>query len=323
ALCILLMLLTVVLAGCASDFKKLTGEVVVYAVCDSSRRSSYLLLGNDIAGQPLSKVKLGPHIPASITYIDPFIFIPTSQDIGGKYAPSEWVYYVNVYDGKQGRFQVGWHPLQVLRYQDYIVVLSDSAGGRIHLEFYDLSFNLVKKMITQGDIRYLQKDSLIIGDNLFLVASGTLFQINLADDLTPQPMRFPDQWAWVSIAEWDGKLVASDRRGLWIVNPDTLVIEQAYPFPFERQGHGLSLIVGNYLLVGDTYSKQAVHFNLRDATMKYLTFDRMPTHMSIVGEHIYVSHHDGITILDHAVNIVETRSINGRFLSNFVALGLN
>ncbi|MBS3986148.1 MAG: hypothetical protein KGZ66_11180 [Selenomonadales bacterium] len=67
------------------------------------------------------------------------------------------------------------------------------------------------------------------------------------------------------MAEWRGKLVASDRKTLWLINPTTMAIEHAFDFPFERKGEGLSLVFEDSMLVLDTEATDAVLVDLASA----------------------------------------------------------
>jgi hypothetical protein len=312
----LLAVLTLVagIVGCTETTPvTISGTTIAYAIRDDSRRSSYLLFETD---STIQEVKLGSDIPSSVTYIEPFVFVPMHLKAKGNFASSNWVYYADTHRNRVGKFRVAEFPRQVLEYEDLFVVLSGSDG--VHVQFYDRNFRLVREISLGQDVGYLQMGSLILGDSLFLGVGGQLMQVDLTGKLAPQNVALPGQWGWVSLAEWRGKLVASDRKTLWLINPTTMAIEHAFDFPFERKGEGLSVVLEDSMLVLDTETTDAVLVNFSSMDLRRVRLDRLPTHVSLIGEEIYVSHHDGMTVLDKEGNIISTRSINGRFLSNFV-----
>jgi len=313
-LAVLALALVAGLVGCTEPTPvTISGTTIAYAIRDNSNRSSYLLFETD---STIQEVKLGSEIPSSVTYIEPFVFVPTHLKAKGNFVSSYWVYYFEIHSNRVGKFRVAAFPRQVLEYEDLFVVLSGSDG--VQVQFYDGNFRLVRDISLGQDVSYLQMGSLILEDSLFLGVGGQLMQVDLTGKLAPQTVALPGQWGWVSLEEWRGRLVASDRKTLWLINPTTMAIEHAFDFPFERKGEGLSVVLEDSMLVLDTETTDAVLVNFSSMDLRRVRLDRLPTHVSLIGEEIYVSHHDGMTVLDKEGNIISTRSINGRFLSNFV-----
>ncbi len=310
-----LIVLALSMLSCSRIDEDVEGEVVAYALCGTSsfKQSSYLLLG-DAEDRVLKEIKLGPRIPAVINYIDPFIFIPTYINMGGHYDIAEWVYYVNINTWETGSFKVAWQPREVIPYRDNYVVLSALTGSDTCIQIFDHSFSLIEEKTMCGVLR---RSPILLGDNLFVPMGGGVCCFRLDAGLTPEYLDFPEKLGSISVAEWNGKLVATDKGSLWTIDPESLAITWMNNF-LSRYGPGVSLVVNDRLFVADTHAAQVIYYNLENNEAKYIPLDRLPKHLSCIGNQIIISHTDGKTIMDFEGNILETKSINGKWLSNFV-----
>ncbi len=116
---VLVATLVLILPDCTNTKIEVTGNALAFAFTGrkppfggSTCYLSFVVPESNIQ----QNIELGPHYAASVTYAAPYVFIPMHMNIKGIQDITEWIYYVNIHDGKQGRFQVAWQPMEILPY---------------------------------------------------------------------------------------------------------------------------------------------------------------------------------------------------------------
>lgn len=321
---VLVAALVLVLPGCTNTKIEVTGDVLAFAFTGRKPpfgSSTCYLSFFDAESNIQQNIELGPHYAASVTYVDPYIFIPMYMNIKGIQDITEWVYYVNIYDGKQGRFQVAWQPMEILPYQDCYVVISALNGSETCVQLLNQDFELLQEETLQEPL--FTKGSFILDDCLFASVGWGVRRFSLEGDLTSDYIDLPERVSGVSIAEWNGKIIATDlATTIWLIDPESFEVEKLDSSP-SRQGPGVSLVVGDWLMVGDTYSENAIVYNLITGETRHLVFNDWIKHLSPIDDYVIISHYKGRTFVDTNWNIVKTDFIpNARGITNFVQVTL-
>lgn len=315
--------LALVLSGCADAEIEVSGDVLAFAYTGkkSPIGSACYLAFADGEGKIQQSIQLGPHFPASATYADPYIFVPMYMNIKGTHDITKWVYYVNTYSSEQGRFEVAWQPLQVLPYKDCYVVISAMHGSEVCVQLLDQDFEMQQEAILKEEL--FAKGPFILDRYLFASTGWGVSRFDLENNLATDYIELPGRISGVSIAEWNGKIIATDlATTIWLIEPESLEVEKLDNLP-SRQGHGVSLVVGDWLMVGDTYSENATIYNLVTKETRHLVFEDWISHLSLIDDLVIVSHNRGRTIVDSNWEIVDVQSItDGRGLTNFVKINL-
>lgn len=305
---VLVAALVLVLPGCTNTKIEVTGDVLAFAFTGRKPpfgSSTCYLSFFDAESNIQQNIELGPHYAASVTYVDPYIFIPMYMNIKGIQDITEWVYYINIHDGKQGRFQVAWQPMKIMPYNDYYVVLSAMHGSDTCVQLFDRNFELLQEKTVSGS---LNKDSFILGDNLFASVGGGVYCFSLDAGLTPERIVLSHLEGGISVTEWNGKVVITDRATVWLVDAESLKAKRLDDFP-AKQGPGVSLVVGDWLMVGDTYSENAIVYDLTTGETRHLSFKGLISHLSLIDDYVIVSHNRGKAFVDSNWGIIEVQSV--------------
>lgn len=327
----LVVILSFTLPSCSKPKIKATGEVLAFAFTSTAsplKKGCYLSFV-DTESEIQQSIKLGPHYAASVTYADPYIFIPMHMNIKGIQDITEWVYYVNIHDGQQGRFRVAWQPRKVIPYLDSYIVVSELHGSDTCIQLFNSDFELLQEETVPDS--FFAQNALLLGDNLFTNAFdndyGGVRCYSLEGNLAWEFIEFPKPTGSLSIAEWNGKVIASDgAQTIWLLDPESLEIETLGSLPPSLppvQGPGVSLVVGDWLMIGDTYSDYAFVYNLITGETKQLVFEDWISHLSHIDDYVIVSHNMGRTIVDSNWEISEFQHIpDTRYMTNFVPVTL-